>query len=475
MRTEKKYLYSTALVCRAFSRIAIPMLWEELTFTVNNSRGRQKPYQEKFLEILTSESASNFFHTRELTLHFSVGTASITSVTQCNSIKSTIDHMVIVFEYAAPYLKRLNMKIEPFIPTDCGLDESMWTLLNSCNDAIYHCLGLIAHRGSDFATFHADIGRELWAFDVEYRPHLQQILWLLAPKITTLEMSESPYFLNDWFPSMRRIRELKINNVGGADAEHAEAMLTAIAALPLSRLLLNGFQFPSNLRRYISQSLTHVFLIGVDDVVSASIVFFTQLPQLRRCGLNWGKEKHPKEDRSVVIKEVVCTKLLEVYFIDSVVPAGLLSSIAIKNPQLRYVSAPPNISDNDIMNLRRFCPQLRNLSMSSGPLNRVQPTIRMTRTGFTEIQHLRALQRLTIHDSDVGFFQEELVIAIAQNCSALHLLQFWIPKELHGNWGEAHMRSRLVGNDSFKDHILSMVEIGIQYWSFSLSPFRSIS
>ena len=28
-------------------------LWEELTFTINNSRGRQKPYQDRFLELLT--------------------------------------------------------------------------------------------------------------------------------------------------------------------------------------------------------------------------------------------------------------------------------------------------------------------------------------------------------------------------------------------------------------------------------------
>ena len=472
-KTGKRDLYSAALVCRTFSRLAVPMLWENLIFTVNNKRGRQQPYQEKFLEILTHESASNFVHTRELTLHFSLVSVIITEINQCATIKSTIDNLVMVFEHAAPYLRRLNMKIEPFIPSDCQSDETLWASLNSCNNAIYHCLGVIAHREIDFPIFHAEIGRDSWAFDVEYRQHLQQILWLLAPRITILEMSESPYFLNDWFPLMQRMRALRINNVGSANTDYAEAMWTAIAALPLSELLLNGFKFPSRLRHNISRSLTQVWLVGVDDVVAACVVFFTQLPQLKKCGLNWGKEKNPVTDRSVVIKDTVCAQLLEVYLIDSVVPVGLVSVIAMKNPQLHYVSAPPNISDNDIINLRRFCPRLRDLAMSSGPLDRVRPTIRMSENGFAELQHLRALQTLTVHDSDVGHFQEKLLTAIAENCSVLHLVQFWIPNEQRGTWTEADVRARLVGSDVFKDHILSIADFGSIFWSVPLAAFRS--
>src|SRR5271155_1208141 len=112
--TGKKDLYSTALTCRIFSQLTIPMLWEELTFTINNDRGAQKPYQEKFLEILTHESASNFVYTRDLTLNLSVGSGvTISNSGQCTAIKSTIDKLIKIFEYTAPHLKFLDMKIEP--------------------------------------------------------------------------------------------------------------------------------------------------------------------------------------------------------------------------------------------------------------------------------------------------------------------------------------------------------------------------
>jgi hypothetical protein len=260
--------------------------------------------------------------------------------------------------------------------------------------------------------------------------------------------------------------------VGSANTEHAGAMWTAIAALPISQLTLNGFIFPANIRRYISQTLTEVFLIGVDDVVAACVVFFSQLPQLTKCALNWGKEKNPETDRSVVIKDTVCTKLLRVYFVDSLVPVGLISVIAKKNHQLIYVTTPPNISDIDIINLRKFCPRLRDLSMSNGPVDLLMPTVRMTKVSFDEIPHMRALQCLTLHDRDVCYLEEPLLFAIAKNCSVLHILEFWIPCERCGNWTERDVRASLVGSEAFKDHVLSVVEIGDRDWSIPLAPFR---
>jgi len=448
------------------------MMWEELKFTINSNSGHQKPYQEKFFEILTHESASNFVYTRELTLHFSMGPVTLSDLSQCTAIKCTVDKLVTVFEYAAPYLCRLNLKIEPFIPTDCGSNELLWPILNSCNDAIYYCLGIIANRETDFPIFYAEIGRDTWAFDVEYRRHLRQILRLLAPRITILQICESPYFLNDWLPLMRRMKALRLRNVGSANTEHAGAMWTAIAELPISQLNLNGFIFPSDISRYISNTLTEVFLIGVDDVVAACVVFFSQLPHLTKCALNWGKEKNPETDRSVVIKDTVCTKLLRVYFVDSVVPLGLISVIAKKNRQLIYVTAPPNISDTDIINLRKFCPRLRDISMSNGPLDLLRLTVRITKVGLAEIQHMRALQCLTLPHRDVCIFEEEFLFAIAKNCSLLHMLEFWIPNEHIGNWTETDIRACLVGSDAFKDHVLSVAEIGSREWSIPLATFR---
>ena len=83
----------------------------------------------------------------ELRLHFSFESALLSESSQCLTLKTVIDKLVRVYEYAhwQPYIKRIVPKVEPFIPTDCS-HESLWPMLNDCNSSIYHCLGLIAHR-----------------------------------------------------------------------------------------------------------------------------------------------------------------------------------------------------------------------------------------------------------------------------------------------------------------------------------------
>jgi len=186
-------------------------------------------------------SNRNFVFTRDLKLHLNIASIPVTYLNRCTAIKSTIDQVVSVFEYAWPYLKTLDLKINPFIPTDCASNE--WTALNSCNDSIYHLLGQIADSVTDIPVCIANIGRLAWAFDAAYRPHPQQILWLLAPRITSLKIAELSYFLNPWLPVLHRLQHLSIQSLGSVNNDNATAMWNAISALRLSSLHLMGSNF----------------------------------------------------------------------------------------------------------------------------------------------------------------------------------------------------------------------------------------
>ena len=449
------------------------MLWVEFTFTVDDRDSFRKSYQEKFFKMLTPESSKNFIHTRELHLRFSFGSAMITNSGQCSSIKTVVDKLVRIYEYTEPYLHDLSLKIEPFVPSNCE-NESLWPLLNSCNDSIYNCLGQIAHRQTDFPIFLTEIGRRAWQFDIEYRAHLQQILWLLAPKITTLEISESPFFLNGWLPTMKRLRSLIVENVGATTDDDFVAMWKAFSTLPLKRLSVNGFKFPNNLPSYVSQTLTSVFLNGVDDVVAACTVCYTQLRHLERCGLNSGKATNPNNYRSITIRNTVCTKLVQVCFFESMIPVGLVATIARRNPQLKFCGAPPNISDDDVLHLRKHCPRLSMLRMSVN-LNDVLPQFQLTKVGLAEISRMMSLQDLKLHYSHVGYLDRTLLLAIAGNCCLLGILQFSKPQDSGsgGNWGELDVRACLVGSEEFKDWFLRLdYKERFGNWEISLCAMR---
>ena len=432
----------------------------------------RQPYQNKFLKTLTPDSSRHFVHTRELQLHFSLGPASVSDTNQCCEIQSMIDIFVRIYEYAEHYIKGLVVKVEPFVPADC-MNESLWPLLNNCNDIIYHCLGLIAHRETDFEMLVAEIGREAWGFDIEYRPHLQQMLWLLAVRITTLEINESPFFINNWLPAMQRLRSLTIKNVGGTSDDDLMAMWSAISGLRLRWLALSGFKCPPNIQRYLTRTLTSLFLIGLDDVVSACVVCFTQMPQLERCTLNAGTAKYPKEDATVVIGDTVCTKLFQVLLYESPVPVGLVSVIAKKNPRLAFCGAPPNISDEDMFNLRNHCPRLRALQLSCN-LDSL-PSPRLTQAGLAEVIQMPALQSLRLHASHVHDMNRQFMLAIASKCILLHSLRFTIPMEQQGGreWGKEDVRASLHGSTEFRDWFVDLWrKRTITTWEISISSLR---
>jgi hypothetical protein len=111
--------------------------------------------------------------------------------------------------------------------------------------------------------------------------------------------------------------------------------------------------------------------------------------------------------------------------------------------------------------------------MSNGPLDILRPTIRMTKVGFAETQNLRNLRFMMVHDTDVGYFDEQLLIGIAQNCSLLQQVAFWIAKEKYGTWAKSDIRAELVGSETFKDHVISIVEVVEgRDWRIPLAAFQ---
>ena len=338
------------------------MLWKELEFTTNS--GLQPQYQAKFFEGLTEESANNFVFTRQLTMNFSVDPAVMAHLDKRASITSTIRTLTTIFKYAAPFLQILNLEIEPFIRLGGGANDTPSPALDTCNSAMYHCLEKIARQELDYTTFVVEVGGLSPTSDLK----CQHLLRLLAPKVTNLVITDSPYFWNDWFPLTRRLRFLQTRNVSRSNgADDGIYRWKTISALPLSTLLVPGIKIPTDIQHYLPRTLTCLDLSETDDIAVA-VVCFTKLPQLIMFGLNRAKQKNAAMDRSTVIKDTVCTELRCVHFLDSLVPPGLLSVIATRNPRLSHVSAPPNISVKDITNLRTYCLRLETLTMSESPL-----------------------------------------------------------------------------------------------------------
>jgi hypothetical protein len=468
------HLYHTALTCRAFAQIAIPELWREFVFTLSDEDAHRRTYQIAFLDLLSVESSVNFVHTKKLTLHLSMRSSLIADLSKCAEIKSLIDKFIQIYKHAAPHLRTLSLKVEPFIPSDCAHD-GLWPLLHCCNDSIYYCLGLIVNRESDFATLNLDVGREVWAFDIEYRPHLQQILWMMGPKITSLEISETPQFLQPFLPRMQRLRKINIRNASSPQEEDSVGAWKAISRLHLKKIVLSGFSHPRNLQGCVSQTLTRLALNGLDDVVDAAVVCYTQLSQLVVCALNWGKVKDPDVARTTIIPNTVCTKLLQVYFLDSFVPTGIISTIAKSNPNLDFCGAPPNISDQDLFHLRNYCPQLRVILMSDGTLDDLTPLPLITPKGLAEIPYMRRLQSLRLHHSLLCHINESLLLSIARNNIILSRLRISLQKDRLGKWVKPDIHASLSVSDEFREWFIDSVlptQSRAVSWEISLDALR---
>lgn len=470
-------LYNSALVCRGFSQYAIPLLWRDFIFYLDDEINSDNPYQKRFFEMLTLESSRNFIYTKRLHLYLSIESVAITETSQCSAIYSKLKKLLNVYTHAAPSLQTLVLDVEPFIPTDV-VHDGLWPILNCCNDSIYNFLGQLKYRETGLRHLNLTLGRSVWRYEETFQSHVEQVLWMLGSMITTLDITEHPGFIAPWLPTMPRLQVLEFHNVDPADELGSISFWKAIAPLNISRAQLTGFNLPKNLCQYISRTVTRIALNQVNDIVTACEVCYTQLSQLEVCCLNSGAVKSFEAARSTVIKETVCRRLVQICFLESFAPVGIVSTIAKSNPLLAFCGAPINISDNDVYNLGKHCKRLRVLDMSRGKIDKITPHIQLTKAGLAPLPQMRRLNRLSLHHRHACLLDKPIIVALA-SCNRL-MRQFEIslpplPRGQSTEDMESVIKGAVSGSSEFHEWLVRFVENNDpegRGWRIRLSEIR---
>jgi hypothetical protein len=107
---EKVHLYRAAQTCRLFAALAIPKLWYDLEFYMDD-RQPIHSYQRSFLQTLTPASSRHFRHTRRLTL----GLYTLDNVVKLDAIHHRLIELLSIYQFASPWLKHLELGVGPFI------------------------------------------------------------------------------------------------------------------------------------------------------------------------------------------------------------------------------------------------------------------------------------------------------------------------------------------------------------------------
>jgi hypothetical protein len=472
---HKADLYNVALTCREFSRYAVPLLWQDITLALDDKEAALG-YQTPFLKSLTSESSQNFAFTKQLKLLIAKDGDIISKSDECAAIYSTLATILSVYNCCAPYVTNLELHLVPFIPTDCAHD-GLWPLLNCSNDIIYQLFGQVANRDLDFKTLQLTVGQGAWSYDVEFRPHLHQILTMLGSKITYLKVSEYPQLLSPRLPTMGRLNEIRIFNVGNPEECDTVGIWGALSPLAIQRVVLVNFRVPRNLCDYVSRSLTILAWNGVDDIVTACVVCYTQLPHLEVCTLNGGRVKSEEAARTVVIPNVASTKLVQVGFLGSFAPKSLIAAIAKRNPGLKNCYAPTNLSDDDLLQLKIHCKKLRVLSMPLGDLDNITPQQRVTARGLAYLPEMRNLWRLILDHTHMSLLDEPLVFNIAKSNRLLTRFTVQIARGESRELDRPSLRAELTGNSDFTRCFMACIcqdrtELNNHEWRISLEQIR---
>jgi F-box-like len=451
---RKDNLYHAALTCRRFSQIAIPMLWHEFHFMLSDNAPKKEPYQDSFLAILDGEMHNNFIHTKKLGFNITMRSELVTNERNAMRIRRRLEQFLAIYKSAAPGLKSLNLVLQPFIPTDC-INEELWSSANGCNDLIYNLVAEVVHRESPLEKLRVNVGNGAWAYDVEFRPHLYQLLYLLAPKITSLELAEQTDAILPFLPAMKSLTEFEFDAIGEHDEEQATAIWQALSRLPLVEVGFSQLNVPLEFHRFAPQSLTKLCMNGVDDIVSACMVCLTRLPNLEWCCLNNGKLKPRKTPPDELpLTEIVCTKLIQVCFLNSLVPAGIISVIAKQNHNLRMCLAPPNVTDHDIHMLSLNCPLLQTFLMSNA---KCIPTCMVSRSGLCDLTRLGRLQTLCLHTDLLPVIDMALLSSFAENNSILAKLEIWFPEDGGKRCSPLDVNELLTGEEYFKEMFVELL------------------
>jgi hypothetical protein len=444
------------------------MLWHEFKFTL--SHYDPEPYQETFLTTLGDDMYKNFMHTQKLELKISIESKTIASKHDATRIQYRLEQFLAIYKSAAPSLKSLSLSLRPFIPSDCAFDE-LWPSANSCNDIIYHLICEVIHGNSNLQKFQLEIGDGAWAFDVEFRPHLYQLLNLTAPKITSLGLAEHLTAILPFLPIMQSLEVLRFHSIGEPDEEETGVLWNTLAQMSLHEVRLTQLNFFPEFHRFVPHTLAKLNMHGLDDIVSACIACFTYLPNLEWCCLNHAKRKDSNPAPDDVLSDTVCTKLVQVCFLNSLAPANILSVIAKRNHGLRVCVAPPNVGDQDFRDLSLNCPDLRVITMSTAKYTPDHP---VSRSALGDLSRLRRLQYLRLHSDLLPIFDISILSSIAQKNCILAKLTISRPEDRGGMLTRSTLREKLSGDDVFKDLFMTLLrDDNAQVWRIDVPDLRA--
>jgi len=159
--------------------------------------------------------------------------------------------------------------------------------------------------------------------------------------------------------------------------------------------------------------------------------------------------------RSTIIKETVCRKLYQVYFLDSFAPAGIVAVIAKANPGLDFCGA--NFCDEDIRSLSQYCNRLRALLMGPKPLDNITPHLRLSKVGLRELPRMKSLQVIHLHSSHNQLFDQEFLCALAEHNRRLNRFHLQLSLGQPHKFDERRFKASLSGNEEFKSWFCKFV------------------
>jgi F-box-like len=461
-KPQKTHLYQAARTCRLFAEVAVPRLWYDLDFHLDDNNPLILPYQRSFLQALTPASSRNFKHTRRLTLTL-YSLRNPVDVERMVTIHDRLLEFLSIYQFASPYLKYLDLAVDP-LPD--GPEWEDWPIARACNQIIYFLARQISLQQTDFEEGFA-VEITSMGDDPSCRPHIDKILSLLGPKITDLELYDEIPSIVEHLPTMTALRHFGFHNLGESDEGESEMLWRVTSQLSsISDLMFSYVDYLPNFNIFASH-VTELALNDIDDIISACVVCYTQMPHLRQCVFNDGQVKDEGVARETVLKDTCCTRLDFVGFRESFAPAGIVSIIAKKNPHLRYCGAPTNISDDDIRQLQMHCPRLGRFYMSLMDFDPLTPRSLVSVRGLLDLSRMPRLGEIILHSCLLKQVDRNVLSqwAWSSKFEGVEFCQYDVPA--------VDVKVFLSGDDSFKEWMAEFVTLSNDFcWRVDMDKLR---
>jgi hypothetical protein len=358
---HKPELWNCIRVSRLWHDLAVRYLWRDLYFA---SDPNDRDYsQNRMFRVLEENHAlwRRFSYTKSLVLKFNNQGYPVSTKAHCVAIVTEFERMQIVMHWASAYIETLRLDLEPFIMDDVDNDE-LWQYLRYANQIIRS----VAELASDIAETRKVkvtlvIGRPHWRYHPTSRIAVQEIISILGPSLTGLDLSETSVLdCTHWVSQTTKLKKLSLTQISQEDlnfggyppAEIWSRFWGRLCELPLLDLSLSGADVRLlNLDGNIG-NLQYLLLCDVENTPSLCQNLFIQLHQLRDICVNNERGGDISTANNATFKGPVASKeLRSVSLFGSTVPVGLIPAIADVSSHLWCLLLPKNATDDDVQAL----------------------------------------------------------------------------------------------------------------------------